>query len=70
MANPQHVLRLWKGANQWNLWRQKNINELPDLEGVYITKVKPQVPEVEPGVPEYLKEFDLSRWRRLILVKL
>ncbi|MEH2027902.1 pentapeptide repeat-containing protein [Nostoc sp.] len=53
MTNPEHLRRLWEGANRWNQWRQQNPHELPDLEGACITRVP-------PGIPEDLRRFDLS----------
>jgi hypothetical protein len=31
MANPEHVARLKKGLNEWNKWRDKNPEIVPDL---------------------------------------
>ena len=34
MANPEHLAMLKKGVEQWNKWRKKNPEDLPDFVGV------------------------------------
>ena len=31
MANPEHVAKLKEGVKTWNVWREKHLDEWPDL---------------------------------------